>query len=84
MMSAADAETAVPIAGKALESKKAPLVGAGLKKKILEGLELLEFDHESLSVAIGKKLAPITLPAAAAPVAVIDASIREAIAYFAI
>jgi hypothetical protein len=67
---------------KALNAKKKPLVAAGLKKQILDGLNLLLGDHESLSAAIAKKLSPITLIQAAGPTTTIDLAIREAITNF--
>ena len=59
-------------------------MAAGLKKQILDGLNLLLGDHESLSAAIAKKLSPITLVGAAAPVTTIDLAIREAITNFSV
>jgi len=74
----------IPISVRTLNAKKAPLVGAGLKKQILSGLNLLLSDHGSLSAAIAKKLSPLTLVGAAAPVTTIDLAIREAITNFSV
>ena len=69
---------------KALNAKKDPLVAAGLRERILDGLSLLLDDHESLSAAIAEKLSLLTLVGAAAPTATIDLAIREAITNFSI
>jgi len=66
----------------ALNDKKAPLVAAGYRQQVLDGLNLLVGDHETLSAAIAKKLDPLTLAAAAVPVAEIDLAVRSAIANF--
>ncbi|KUJ06314.1 uncharacterized protein LY89DRAFT_769573 [Mollisia scopiformis] len=66
----------------AIIQKKDPLVESGLPQQILDGLNLLVMDHETLSAAIAAKLDPAALVVAAVPVAEIDVAIRSAIADF--
>lgn len=72
----------IPNSVKALNAKKEPLVNAGLRQQVLDGLNLLVGDHESLSAAIAEKLSPLTILPAADPVVTIDLAIRSVIANF--
>jgi hypothetical protein len=66
----------------ALETKKEPLVAAGLRQGILDGLNLLVNDHDTLSAAIAQKLNLLSFLDAGGPVVGIDFAIRSAIADF--
>jgi len=59
-------------------------VDAGLRQGILDGLNLLVNDHDTLSAAIGKKLNLVGFLSAGGPVVGIDLAIRKAIADFSV
>ena len=50
----------IPNSVAALDAKKEPLVDSRLRQTILDGLNLLLDDHESLSAAIAEKLSPLS------------------------
>jgi hypothetical protein len=72
----------IPDSVKVLESKKELLVGAGLGDFTVGRLQLLKYDHETLSAALEAKAAPETHGEADEAVMTIDDSIKEGIADF--
>ncbi|KAH6676459.1 hydrophobic surface binding protein A-domain-containing protein [Halenospora varia] len=72
----------IPAGVDALEAKKKEFVHSGLGSTVVNSLELLKNDHESLSAALASKLDPATLPEASVAVVTIDDAIKGGIAYF--
>lgn len=67
----------------ALIAKKPLIEAAGLSKETADGLNLISYDHDTLSlVAVAPKLNPATYPAAAPPVLQIDLDWRRGVAAF--
>ncbi|KAK5124825.1 hypothetical protein LTR85_001538 [Meristemomyces frigidus] len=67
----------------ALIAKKALISAAGLSSETAAGLNLISYDHDTLSLeAVGPKLDPTTVPAAAGPVLDEDLTWREGVAAF--
>ncbi|KAF2206788.1 hypothetical protein CERZMDRAFT_103088 [Cercospora zeae-maydis SCOH1-5] len=66
----------------ALIAKKALIEEAGLSKETADGLNLISYDHDTLSLAVGVKLSPITVPEAAVPVLQIDLDWRRGVVAF--
>ena len=61
----------------ALIAKKALIDAAGFTKETADGLNLISYDHDTLSLAaVAPKLALATIPAAAVPVLAIDLTVR--------
>lgn len=74
----------IPQGVKDLEAKKADFVKSGLEKTVVSSLDLLKYDHESLSGALGQKLSQdqgVQLEAYGV-VKSIDDAIKEGIAGF--
>ena len=62
----------------ALIAKKSLIDAAGFSKETADGLHLLSYEHDTLSlVAVAPKLSPVTIPAAAVPVLAIDLTVCE-------
>ncbi|USW55988.1 Putative Cell wall mannoprotein [Septoria linicola] len=67
----------------ALIAKKALIEAADLSKETADGLNLISYDHDTLSlVAVAPKLNPVTIPIAAGPVLQIDLDWRRGVAAF--
>lgn len=67
----------------ALIAKKALIDEAGLANETAAGLNLIDYDHDTLSlVAVAPKLNVATLPAASVPVLEIDLTWREGVVAF--
>ncbi|PPJ54352.1 hypothetical protein CBER1_07130 [Cercospora berteroae] len=66
----------------ALIAKKGLIEEAGLSKETAAGLNLISYDHDTLSLAVGAKLSPVTVPAAAVPVLQIDLDWRRGVVAF--
>ena len=67
----------------ALLAKQALIDAAGLSKETADGLNLISYDHDTLSlVAVAPKLNVATIPAAAVPVLQIDLDWRRGVAGF--
>ncbi|KAK3073625.1 hypothetical protein LTR53_004635 [Teratosphaeriaceae sp. CCFEE 6253] len=67
----------------ALIAKKALIASAGLSAETAAGLNLISYDHDTLSlVAVAPKLNAATIPAAAVPVLRIDVDWRRGVASF--
>lgn len=67
----------------ALIAKKDLIDAAGFMKETADGLNLISYDHDTLSiVAVAPKLNPATLPAASPPVLAIDLDWRRGVAAF--
>ncbi|KAL2070593.1 hypothetical protein VTL71DRAFT_13619 [Oculimacula yallundae] len=72
----------IPESVEILESKKALFEKDQLEGTVLGSLKLLKYDHDTLSAALVKKVAPEVLPQAAVGVRVIDDALDEGIATF--
>ncbi|KAK4496501.1 hypothetical protein PRZ48_012481 [Zasmidium cellare] len=67
----------------ALIAKKSLIDAAGLSKETADGLNLISYDHDTLSlVAVAPKLNPATIPAATPPVLQIDLDWRRGVVAF--
>lgn len=66
----------------ALIAKKPLIAAAGLSAETAASANSLDYDHDTLSAALGLKLSPVTAPAAAVPVLAIDADVRRAVVAF--
>nr|POF01057.1 hypothetical protein CFP56_21005 [Quercus suber] len=67
----------------ALIAKKSLIEAAGLAGETAAGLNLISYDHDTLSLfAVAPKLDLLTIPAAAVPVLEIDLTWREGVAAF--
>ncbi|KAK5718759.1 hypothetical protein LTR15_008493 [Elasticomyces elasticus] len=67
----------------ALIAKKALIDAAGSSAETADGLNLISYDHDTLSlVAVAPKLNVATIPAAAVPVLAIDLDWRRGVAAF--
>ncbi|EME81730.1 uncharacterized protein MYCFIDRAFT_87104 [Pseudocercospora fijiensis CIRAD86] len=67
----------------ALIAKKALIDAAGLSKETADGLNLISYDHDTLSLeAVAPKLDPTTIPIAAGPVLQIDLDWRRGVVAF--
>lgn len=67
----------------ALIAKKSLIQAAGLSAETAAGLNLISYDHDTLSlVAVAPKLSPVTISAAAVPVLAIDLTWREGVLAF--
>ncbi|RMY83863.1 hypothetical protein D0861_07226 [Hortaea werneckii] len=67
----------------AVIAKKALIDEAGFRQETADGLNLISYDHDTLSlVAVAPKLNPLTIPAAAVPVLRIDLDWRRGVAAF--
>nr|POE54315.1 hypothetical protein CFP56_41254 [Quercus suber] len=67
----------------ALIAKKSLIEAAGLANETAAGLNLISYDHDTLSlVAVAPKLNLLTIPAAAIPVLQIDLTWREGVLAF--
>jgi hypothetical protein len=69
----------IPKTAEATRSKKALFVADGIEGTVLSSLQLLKDDHDTLSAALEKKVAPSLLAEAAVPVKVIDDALQSAI-----
>ncbi|KAI7153004.1 hypothetical protein KC349_g8645 [Hortaea werneckii] len=67
----------------AVIAKKTLIDEAGFRQETADGLNLISYDHDTLSlVAVAPKLNPVTIPAAAVPVLRIDLDWRRGVAAF--
>ena len=67
----------------ALIAKKDLIDAAGLSKETADGLNLISYDHDTLSLfAVAPKLDLLTIPSAVAPVLHIDLDWRRGVAAF--
>ncbi|KAI7572019.1 hypothetical protein KC343_g896 [Hortaea werneckii] len=67
----------------AVIAKKSLIDEAGFRQETADGLNLISYDHDTLSlVAVAPKLNPLTIPAAAVPVLRIDLDWRRGVAAF--
>ncbi|CZT47557.1 uncharacterized protein RSE6_08132 [Rhynchosporium secalis] len=67
----------------ALIAKKSLIDAAGFMKETAAGLNLISYDHDTLSlIAVAPKLALATVPSAAVPVLAIDLTWREGVLAF--
>ncbi|KAI6829847.1 hypothetical protein KC340_g12179 [Hortaea werneckii] len=67
----------------AVIAKKSLIEEAGFRRETADGLNLISYDHDTLSlVAVAPKLNPLTIPAAAVPVLRIDLDWRRGVAAF--
>lgn len=67
----------------ALVAKKSLIDAAGLASETAAGLNLISYDHDTLSlIAVAPKLSVVTIPAAAAPVLEIDLEWRRGVLAF--
>ncbi|EME38897.1 hypothetical protein DOTSEDRAFT_66880 [Dothistroma septosporum NZE10] len=67
----------------ALIAKKDEIDASGFMKETADGLNLISYDHDTLSlIAVAPKLDPATIPAATPPVLTIDLDWRRGVAAF--
>lgn len=67
----------------AVIAKKSLIDEAGFRQETADGLNLISYDHDTLSlVAVAPKLNPLAIPAAAVPVLRIDLDWRRGVAAF--
>ena len=67
----------------ALVAKKDLIDASGFMKETADGLNLISYDHDTLSlVAVAPKLNPATIPAASPPVLQIDLDWRRGVVAF--